>query len=120
MGACCRREAMVEGLMQSCDVYEDLLAKSNKGVEFYRKLELNVTRLLERTQRVCKMQEEERQQIMARLQPKGACLWRPDHRVPGRNTCIDMWGVKSKNTLKSSNATCICNNSIKTISVWIV
>ena len=65
---------MVEGLMQSCDVYEDLLAKSNKGVEFYRKLELNVTRLLERTHRVCKMQEEERQQVVARLRSKGACL----------------------------------------------
>jgi tyrosine-protein phosphatase non-receptor type 23 len=62
---------MIEGLVQSCNVYDDLLAKSSKGIEFYHKLETNVNRLLERTQRVCRTQAEERQQVMARLKPKG-------------------------------------------------
>lgn len=65
--------------MQSCNVYDDLLVKSSKGVEFYRKLETNVTRLLERTQRVCKAQEEERRQVMSRLHPTGQ---RSPHHTP--------------------------------------
>ncbi|ELU12724.1 hypothetical protein CAPTEDRAFT_228981 [Capitella teleta] len=78
-----RRKAMVEGLVQSCNVYDDLLAKSGKGVEFYRKLETNVNRLLERTRRVWKAQEEERQQITARMQPKAAAPSRPVAPKPG-------------------------------------
>ena len=55
---------MVQGLVHSYDVYEDLLSKSQKGVEFYKKLETNVTRLHERTVRLCKQQEEERQMVI--------------------------------------------------------
>ncbi|KAL5005900.1 hypothetical protein ScPMuIL_017058 [Solemya velum] len=65
-----RRDAMVRDLMNSYDVYEDLLAKSQKGQEFYRKLETNVNRLLERTQRLCKTQQDERDQITNRYKPK--------------------------------------------------
>ena len=54
---------MIQGLVHSYDVYEDLLSKSQKGVEFYKKLETNVTRLHERTVRLCKQQEEERQMV---------------------------------------------------------
>ncbi len=54
---------MIQGLVLSYDVYEDLLSKSQKGVEFYRKLETNVARLHERTVRLCKQQEEERQNV---------------------------------------------------------
>ena len=55
---------MIQALIHSYDVYEDLLSKSQKGVEFYKKLETNVTRLHERTTRLCKQQEEERQMII--------------------------------------------------------
>ena len=55
---------MIQGLVHSYDVYEDLLSKSQKGVEFYKKLETNVTRLHERTVRLCKQQEEERQMVI--------------------------------------------------------
>ena len=66
-----RREATIEGLKNSFDVYEDLLAKSQKGLDFYKKLESNVNRLLERCRGICKQQAEERQQIIDRLKPKG-------------------------------------------------
>jgi tyrosine-protein phosphatase non-receptor type 23 len=62
----------VDDMIQSFDVYQDLLGKCQKGVEFYQKLEKNVQVLLERTQRVCQSQEEERRLVMERLQPKGS------------------------------------------------
>ncbi|CAC5365468.1 PTPN23 [Mytilus coruscus] len=65
-----RREATIEGLKNSYDVYEDLLAKSQKGLDFYKKLESNINRLLERCRGICKQQAEERQQIIDRLKPK--------------------------------------------------
>lgn len=61
-----RREGMINSLISSYDAYEDLLAKSFKGLEFYRKLETNVSKLLQRVKSTCKVQEEEREQILAR------------------------------------------------------
>lgn len=56
---------MISSLIGSYDAYEDLLAKSSKGLEFYRKLEINVSKLLQRVKSTCKVQEEEREQILA-------------------------------------------------------
>ncbi|KAJ9584232.1 hypothetical protein L9F63_021437, partial [Diploptera punctata] len=61
-----KREATVSALISSYDAYEDLLAKSSKGLEFYRKLETNVTKLLQRVKGTCKVQEEEREQILVK------------------------------------------------------
>ena len=69
-----RREATIDGLKNSFDVYEDLLAKSQKGLDFYKKLESNVNRLLERCRGICKQQAEERQQIIDRRKPKGKSI----------------------------------------------
>jgi len=60
-----RREMTISSLINSYDTYEDLLAKSSKGLEFYRKLEINVSKLLQRVKSTCKVQEEEREQILA-------------------------------------------------------
>lgn len=60
-----RREATITSLITSFDAYEDLLSKSSKGLEFYRKLESNVGKLLQRVKSTCKVQEEEREQILA-------------------------------------------------------
>lgn len=60
-----RREITISSLIASYDAYEDLLAKSSKGLEFYRKLEINVSKLLQRVKSTCKVQEEEREQILA-------------------------------------------------------
>ena len=61
---------MIRNLVLSYDVYEDLLGKCNKGVDFYKRIQANVSTLLERTQRVCRMQHEERQQIRDRYRGK--------------------------------------------------
>nr|XP_033334560.1 tyrosine-protein phosphatase non-receptor type 23 isoform X1 [Megalopta genalis] len=60
-----RREHTVTSLIASYDAYEDLLGKANKGLEFYRKLEINVSKLLQRVKSTCKVQEEEREHILA-------------------------------------------------------
>jgi len=60
-----RREITISSLIASYDAYEDLLTKSSKGLEFYRKLEINVSKLLQRVKSTCKVQEEEREQILA-------------------------------------------------------
>ncbi|CAK9828677.1 Tyrosine-protein phosphatase non-receptor type 23 [Anthophora retusa] len=60
-----RREHTITSLIASYDAYEDLLTKSNKGLEFYRKLEINVSKLLQRVKSTCKVQEEEREHILA-------------------------------------------------------
>lgn len=60
-----RREYIITSLITSYDAYEDLLSKTTKGLEFYRKMEINVTKLLQRVKNTCKVQEEERAQILA-------------------------------------------------------
>lgn len=61
-----KREAMVSALVSSYDAYEDLIAKSSKGLEFYRKLETNVNKLLQRVKSTCKVQDEEREQMLVK------------------------------------------------------
>jgi tyrosine-protein phosphatase non-receptor type 23 len=61
-----KREATITALISSYDAYEDLIAKSSKGLEFYRKLETNVNKLLQRVKSTCKVQDEEREQILAK------------------------------------------------------
>ncbi|XP_041374588.1 tyrosine-protein phosphatase non-receptor type 23-like isoform X2 [Gigantopelta aegis] len=68
--SCARRDSMIKQLITSYEVYEDLLAKSGQGQEYYKKLEENVSRLLQRCRSVCKVQNEEREQIKARFAPK--------------------------------------------------
>ncbi|XP_064646276.1 tyrosine-protein phosphatase non-receptor type 23-like [Lineus longissimus] len=80
-----RREEMIQSLIQSYDVYEDLLAKSKKGIEFYDKLESNVTKLYQRLKGVCKVRDEERDQVMERLRPKGPPPARPSAPKPNLN-----------------------------------
>lgn len=58
------RDAMIASLIASYDAYEDLLAKSSKGLDFYKKLEVNVSKLLQRVKGTCKVQDEEREQII--------------------------------------------------------
>ncbi|ALC44607.1 mop [Drosophila busckii] len=57
-----KREHFYSSLSVSYDVYEDLLAKSAKGLEFYKKLAGNVQKLLTRFKSARDVQTEERQQ----------------------------------------------------------
>ncbi|XP_022211200.2 tyrosine-protein phosphatase non-receptor type 23 isoform X1 [Drosophila obscura] len=59
-----KREHFYSSLAASYDVYEDLLAKSAKGLEFYKKLAGNIQKLLSRFKSARDVQSEERQQRM--------------------------------------------------------
>lgn len=59
-----KRESTISALIASFDAYEDLLAKANKGIEFYTKLETNVSKLLQRIKSASKVQQEERDQML--------------------------------------------------------
>ena len=83
---------MIAGLITSYDVYEDLLAKSQKGIEFYRKLETNVTKLLQRIRGVARVQEEERQHITQRNQPKGKYTYLLPP-LPSRSSCTALCAI---------------------------
>lgn len=65
-----RRDQIISALIASYDSYEDLLAKANKGIDFYQKLETNVSKLLQRLKSICRVQEEEREQKNASITPK--------------------------------------------------
>ena len=69
--SCDRRDTKISELIKSYDVYEDLMMKTNRGVQFYGKLDSTVKRLLERTCSACQTCEEERSKILERLAPKG-------------------------------------------------
>ncbi|CAD7006351.1 unnamed protein product [Ceratitis capitata] len=72
-----KREAFFSSLAASYDVYEDLLAKSAKGLEFYKKLSGNVQKLLTRLKAARDVQSEERQQ---RLKTQNSTI------IPAANT----------------------------------
>lgn len=61
-----KRNSTITALLTSYDTYDDLLGKANKGIEFYNKLETNVSKLLQRIRSACKVQEEEREQMLAK------------------------------------------------------
>lgn len=68
-GIISKRRSTINSLITSYDSYEDLLSKATKGIEFYTKLETNVTKLLQRIRSSCKVQQEEREQMMSKIAP---------------------------------------------------
>lgn len=54
-----RRNSAVTALLTSAEAYPDLMAKCQKGLEFYRKMDTNVTKLLQRLRSVCRIQQED-------------------------------------------------------------
>lgn len=59
-----KRQSVINALISCFDAYEDLLAKSAKGHEFYNILESNVSKLLGRVKSTCRVQQEEREQML--------------------------------------------------------
>lgn len=59
-----KRQSVINALISCFDAYEDLLAKSAKGHEFYNILETNVSKLLGRVKSTCRVQQEEREQML--------------------------------------------------------
>lgn len=65
-----KREQFYSSLIASFDVYEDLMSKSAKGLDFYKKLHGNVQKLMSRMKAARDVQEEERQQLLKNALPK--------------------------------------------------
>lgn len=65
-----KREQFYSSLIASFDVYEDLMSKSAKGLDFYKKLHGNVHKLFSRVKAARDVQEEERQQLLKNSLPK--------------------------------------------------
>uniref|UniRef100_A0A6B2EHM7 Putative tyrosine-protein phosphatase non-receptor type 23 n=1 Tax=Phlebotomus kandelakii TaxID=1109342 RepID=A0A6B2EHM7_9DIPT len=95
-----KREHFFSSLAASYDIYEDLLGKSAKGLEFYRKLQGNVQKLLTRIKAARDVQEEERQQRL-----KSTNTPSPSHGVPESSNPATKSGPKLKDYLKSGTLT---------------
>lgn len=65
-----KREQFYSSLIASFDVYEDLMSKSAKGLDFYKKLHGNVQKLMSRVKGARDVQEEERQTMLRNAMPK--------------------------------------------------
>ncbi|XP_050426495.1 tyrosine-protein phosphatase non-receptor type 23-like [Adelges cooleyi] len=59
-----KRREKINSLLESFNCMEDLIEKSSKGLDFYHKLSVNVSKLLQRVKGTCQVQTEERDQIM--------------------------------------------------------
>lgn len=97
-----QREMMLSALISSYDAYEDLITKSNKGLEFYRKLETNLTKLLQRVKGTCKVQQEERDTILAQHNKKIEPA--VDAVPPSNSTPSEGSGLKLKDFLQNRKA----------------
>lgn len=98
-----RRESMIASLISSYDAYEDLIAKSAKGLDFYKKLETNVTKLLQRVKGTCKVQDEERVQMMKSV--KGADVTTPTPSLDNPPAPAASGGLKLKDYLNMKKET---------------
>lgn len=65
-----KRDQFYSSLIASFDVYEDLMSKSAKGLDFYKKLHGNVQKLMSRVKASRDVHEEERQQLLKNALPK--------------------------------------------------
>ena len=61
---------MIQDLIQSYEKYEDLLAKAQKGTDYYKKLQENVMKTGERCRSEIKVRQEERDMLLAKYAPK--------------------------------------------------
>lgn len=67
-----KRDQFFTALATSYDVYDDLLGKSSKGLEFYKKLQGNIQKLLARVRAAHDVQDEERQQRLLSIKQPAA------------------------------------------------
>lgn len=65
-----KRDIFFSSLIASYDVYDDLLGKSLKGLEFYKKLQSNIQRLCARVRSARDVHDEERQQRIDSMNKK--------------------------------------------------
>ncbi|XP_040578953.1 uncharacterized protein mop [Lepeophtheirus salmonis] len=63
------RKDLINSLVDSYHTYDDLLHKTAKGLQFYDKLESNVSKALSKAKGVVKVQSEERDALIAKNMP---------------------------------------------------
>ena len=103
-----KRQSVINALISCFDAYEDLLAKSAKGHEFYNILETNVSKLLGRVKSTCKVQQEEREQML--LKNSNNSLLRNQGKLPNVSDISSLSatkahsGPKLKDYLKSDGS----------------
>ncbi|XP_005093180.1 tyrosine-protein phosphatase non-receptor type 23 [Aplysia californica] len=78
-----QRERVIQELIASYEKYEELLAKAQKGCDYYKKLQENVNKSLERCRSECKVRQEEREMIISKYAPKVPPPSRPSAPKPG-------------------------------------
>ncbi|PIK57805.1 putative tyrosine-protein phosphatase non-receptor type 23 [Apostichopus japonicus] len=94
-----KREDKIQELITSYTVYDDLIAKSLKGIDFYKKLEGTVTKLLAKTKELVEGSQKERSKKISTLRapqrpfaPKPVA---PGPEVPQGPKLSDFWKPKS-------------------------
>ena len=111
-----KRNEILNSLIYSFRTYEDLVQKCNKGIDFYKKLDINVSKLLQRIRSTIKVQNEEREQKMSRFMPKSS--FGPSPSMPGNFAPSSAEATSCHPKLKdflniaknSPNAPGFCNN----------
>lgn len=108
-----KREQFYAGLIGSFDVYEDLIGKSAKGLDFYKKLHGNIQKLMSRVKAARDVQEEERQQLLKNAAPK------PQHEIKANismqppTASTGSGGPKLKDYIKSGLVPGMGSNSLR-------
>lgn len=69
-----KRDVFFSSLIASYDIYDDLLGKSLKGLEFYRKLQSNIHKLCARVKSARDVHDEERQQRIESMNKKAQVI----------------------------------------------
>lgn len=72
-----KRDIFFSSLVASYDVYDDLLGKSLKGLEFYKKLQNNIHKLCARVRSARDVHDEERQQRIESMNKKAITSSQP-------------------------------------------
>lgn len=103
-----KRQSVINALISCFDAYEDLLAKSAKGHEFYNILETNVSKLLGRVRSTSKVQQEEREQMLLKNNTVSPLRNLSKHSDASDMTALNVTkphsGLKLKDYLKSDVA----------------
>lgn len=90
-----KRKVTMSALIASYDTYDDLLSKAQKGLEFYNKLETNVTKLLQRVKGAANVQQEERDQILKKNKMDSPVITAPTTtRTPKLKDYLDSRKIK--------------------------
>ncbi|XP_071941772.1 tyrosine-protein phosphatase non-receptor type 23-like [Antedon mediterranea] len=101
-----RREDKIQELVMSYTVYDDLLAKSRKGIDFYKKLQIGIMKIHTNCTDLVKERQELRNRQIARFRPKPSPQRNPlpkqSEPGPAGPKLSDFWKPKTSQGLPAS------------------